>query len=237
MFDIQDIVSKYKIGQRYFINLDFDKGVKMTGQFLVDTVFENCCFSVDFSNTDFSNSKFINCNLKCSDFTNCKLTNSIFKNCFLESVDFKGAMTENISFANCSCYGQIIQMDRTTNDLINVKVPLVKELYDNIPEYSGMIDRTDDDLAYVVYGQLSLKLLDDITRNNNVSDFTQKCFQFFNKLGDRNDGEIDNLLVVGIYEGLYANRRSNDIARQLLTGRNKEVYEHWLINGSIHSDY
>ena len=65
----------------------------------------------------------------------------------------------------------------------------------------------------------------------------RKCFQFFNLLGDRKDDSIDNLLVVGIYEGLYANKKCNDIARQLLTGRNKEIYEHWMINGNIRAEY
>src|SRR5688572_24035874 len=83
-YDIHNIIDKYKAGHRYFINLDFDKGQKLVGFTLADTIFDNCCFSVDFSNTDFSNSKFFNCNLKCSDFTNCNLTNSTFDKCLLE---------------------------------------------------------------------------------------------------------------------------------------------------------
>jgi uncharacterized protein YjbI with pentapeptide repeats len=237
MTDIHDIIDKYKTGHRYFINLDFDNDEKMIGQSLIDSTFENCFFTVDFSNTDFSNSKFINCNLKCCDFTNCNLTNSIFENCSLESAEFKGATTDSVSFVNCSCYGQNVQLDKTTNKLISAKDPLVKELYDNLPEFSEMIDHTEDELAYAVYEELSLKLFDNITNSEKITDFTEKCFRFLNKLGDRNNVEIDNLLIVGIYEGLYANKRCNDIARQLLIGRNKEVYEHWMINGSIRSDY
>jgi hypothetical protein len=56
-------------------------------------------------------------------------------------------------------------------------------------------------------------------------------------LGDKQDDEIDNLLVVGVYEGLYSNKKCNTIARQLLKGRNKEVYEYWMINGFICADY
>ena len=95
----------------------------------------------------------------------------------------------------------------------------------------------NDDLLYTVYGELSLKLFDDIVTNNETTDFTIKCFQFFNLLGDRNDENIDNLLVVGIYEGLYANKKCNNIARQLLTGRNKDIYEHWMKNGNIRAEY
>jgi hypothetical protein len=233
MTDLYDIIDKYKTGQRYFINLDFDKNEKLNGQSLVDSTFENCCFSVDFSNTDLSNSKFTNCNLKCSNFTECNLTNSIFENCLLECVDFKGATTRSTYLVNCSCYGQTVQLDKTTNELIIAKDPLVKELYDNLPEFSRIIDHTDDDLVYVVYGQLGSRLFDDIINFERITDFTRLCFQFFNRLGDRDNQEIDNLLVVGIYEGLYANKKCNDVARQLLIGRNKDIYEHWMKNGNI----
>lgn len=37
--DIQNIIENYMIGLRYFINLDFDKGEKLTGQILTETTF------------------------------------------------------------------------------------------------------------------------------------------------------------------------------------------------------
>ncbi len=114
---------------------------------------------------------------------------------------------------------------------------LVQELFDNVPEFSKMTDHENDELTYVVFGELSLRLFDDITTNNQTTDFTNKCFQFFNLLGDRTDDEIDNLLIIGIYEGLYANKKCNEIARQLLTPNNKELYEYWMINGNIRADY
>lgn len=235
--DIQSILEKYKSGRRYFLNLDIDKGEKLTGQLLAETTFDNCCFSVDFSDTDFTNSKFANCNLKCCDFSNCNLTNTIFENCSLESAEFKNAKIDGTSLTNCNCYGQVVTLDKTTGKLETYKDPLVKELYDNIPEFSKIADHINDELLYMVYGELSLKLFDDITTNNETTSFTVKCFQFFNLLGDRKDESIDNLLVVGIYEGLYANKKCNDTARQLSTGRNKDIYEHWMKNGNIRADY
>ena len=130
-----------------------------------------------------------------------------------------------------------MSLDKTTREFETIKDPLVKELYDNIPEFNKVADHSNDDLPYVVYGELSIKLYDNIVANNQVSDFAIKCFQFFNMLGDRQDDNLDNLLVVGIYEGLYSNKKCNDIARQLLTGRNKDIYEHWMINGNIRADY
>jgi uncharacterized protein YjbI with pentapeptide repeats len=235
--DIMNILEKYNTGHRFFINLDFNKGEKMTGLLLSDTIFENCCFSVDFSQTDFTNARFTNCNLKCSDFSQCNLTNTIFENCSLEGTEFNNAKIEGTNLNNCHCYGQVVMLNKTTGELETFKDPLVKELYDNVPEFSKMTDHSDDELQYVVYGELSLRLFDDITTNNEPTDFAKKCFQFFNFLGDRQDDKIDNLLVVGIYEGLYANKKCNDIARQLLNGRNKKVYEHWMINGNIRAEY
>jgi uncharacterized protein YjbI with pentapeptide repeats len=165
------------------------------------------------------------------------LTNAVFDNCSLESAIFKNAKINGTSLSNCHCYGQVVTLDKATGELETVKDPLVEELYDNIPEFSKVADHLNDELLYVVYGELSLKLYDDITTNDEATSFTTKCFQFFNLLGDRKDESIDNLLVVGIYEGLYANKKCNDIARQLLTGRNKDVYEYWMINGNIRADY
>lgn len=119
----------------------------------------------------------------------------------------------------------------------NIFDTLVLELYDNVPEFSKMTDHENDELTYVIFGELSLRLFEDITTNNQITDFTKKCFVFFNLLGDREDNEIYNLLIVGIYEGLYANKNCNTVARQLLTGKNKELYEYWMINGNIRADY
>lgn len=196
----------------------------MIRQTLVDITFENCCFSIDFSQTDLTNARFVNCNLKCCNFSNCDLTNTIFENCSLEGAEFKGAKIELTSLNNCYYLGQLVMLDRITGQLESYKAPLVQELYENIPEFDKIADHSDDELIYVVFGNLSIKLFDDITINDNITNFTKKCFQFFNLLGNRKDESIDNLLVVGIYEGLYANKICNDIARQLLTDRNKDIY-------------
>ena len=164
------------------------------------------------------------------------MTNSGFENCSLESTEFKNAQIEGISVINCYCYGQLVTLNRESGELETFKDNLVKELFDNVPEFAKLTDHSNDDQPYVVYGELSLKLFEDIKNNSDITDFTKKSFQFFNKLGDRNDSEIDNLLIVGIYEGLYGDKKCNRIARQLLLGRNKEVYEYWMINGSIRSD-
>lgn len=80
-----------------------------------------------------------------------------------------------------------------------------------------MSDHFLDDLPYVVYGVLSLRL-SELDKSNKL---IIESFALFNYSGDKNDKEIDNLLVVGIYEGLYWSKKCNDLSRALLKGRNK----------------
>jgi hypothetical protein len=104
--------------------------------------------------------------------------------------------------------------------------PLVKELYEKVPEYSKISDGSYDEFGTVPFGILSLILFDEIMDKEELSKIIKSSFEFFNEIGDRNDPEIDNVLIVEIYEGLYSKKKCNDIARSLLRGRNKEVYEY-----------
>ncbi|AFD08587.1 pentapeptide repeat-containing protein [Solitalea canadensis] len=234
---MQNIIEKYKKGHRYFINLSFEGFSKMTGQILVASIFDNCNISVDCSHTDLTNVKFINCNLKKCDFTHCDLTNATFENCSFENVVFKNADLDGTTFIDCNSHGQMVYLDKITGELETIKHPLVKELYDNVPEFSKIADHLNDELDYLVYSELSLRLVEDITTNTVISDLTKQCFQFFNLLGDREDEKLDNLLVVGVYEGLYPSKKCNDIARQLLNGRNNDIYEHCMKNENIRSNF
>ncbi len=234
---IETIIDRYNAGHRYFLNLDFDKGEDLSGITLKDATFDNCCFSVDFSKSDLSNSIFTNCNLKGAGFSKANLFRAVFDGCMLEATEFKDASAEEIVFKKCFAHGQIAALNLKTMEIEHFKTPLIKELYENVPLFNKLSDHDEDDLNYSVYGNLSLLLFDEITKNKEVTDFTNQCFSFFNMIGNRNDQEIDNLLVVGVYEGLHGNKRCNDIARQLLSGRNKEVYEHSMLNGNIRADY
>lgn len=128
-------------------------------------------------------------------------------------------------------------MNGTDNEFFDGIHPLIKQLYENVPEFDKIADHSQDDASYLVYGELSLYLFEEMVKNESPSQFTINCFNFFNLLGDKQDSEIDNLLIVGVYEGLYASKKCNTIARQLLKGRNKDVYEYWMINGIIRADY
>lgn len=234
---IMSISEMYKAGARCFTGLQIENGEKMVDEVLVDAIFKDCYFSIDFSHSDLTNVKFIGCNLKCSDFSGCNLTNVIFEDCLLEGVEFKSALVKNASFNHCYSFGQLVLFEKYSGRIGISKFPLVSELYENVPAFSDMVDHTDDELNYVVYGELSFVLFDEITKNDSITDFTIKCFRFFNMLGERESDEIDNLLVVGVFEGLYSNKKCNSVALQLLTGKAKTLYEYWMTNGNIRSDF
>jgi hypothetical protein len=233
----KEILEHYRNGQRFYRNVDFDNGESYTDSNFQDAMFENCYFGVDFSNSNFRNARFSECNLKSTEFSNCDLTKTEFINCLVDSIEFGKSDTSSLIFENNTSFGTEVKIDIETNKLMNFMLPLVAELYKNVPDFNILSDHSSDDLLYVVYGDLSLILSKQITELEKPNKLITDSFTFFNYLGEKNDKEIDNLLVVGIYEGLYWSKKCNDLGRELLKDRTKEVYEHWMINGNIQSEY
>ena len=115
--------------------------------------------------------------------------------------------------------------------------PFVQLLYNKVPSFTSIYQRENDDLDYVIYGELGIQVHDEIIKGNSNSKIVLDAFNLFNLLSEENDTAIDNLLVVGVYEGFYYNKLCNDIARDLLVGRAKDLYEYWMKNGYINSNY
>lgn len=233
----KEILEHYQNGQRFYRNVDFDNGESYTDSNFQDAMFENCYFGIDFSNSNFRNAKFSDCNLKSTNFSNCDLTKTEMVNSLVEAIDFGNSDTSSLIFENNTCFGNEVKINTESNELEAYMHPLVAELYENVPDFDKISDHTSDDLLYVVYGNLSLRLSEQITELEKPNKLITDSFIFFNDLGNRDDKEIDNLLVVGIYEGLYWSKKCNDLSRKLLKGRNKDVYEHWMINGNIQAEY
>ena len=217
--------------------MDFDNGEPYTESNFQDAIFENCYFGVDFSNSNFRNARFSECNLKSTGFQNCDLTKTEIVNCLVESINFGNSDISDLLFENNTSYGNEVKINTDSNEVEAFAHPLVTELYERVPEFDKLSDHHSDNLLYVVYGDLSLRLSEQITELEKPNKLIKESFSFFNYLGDKNDTEIDNLLVVGIYEGLYWSKKCNDLSRKLLKGRTKEVYEHWMINGNIQAEY
>lgn len=233
----KEILAHYQKGQRFYRNVDFDNGASYAESNFQDAMFENCFFGVDFSNSNFRNARFSECNLKATVFSNCDLTKTEIVNCLVESIDFAESDTSSLIFENNTSFGYEVKLNTASNKLEAFMHPLVVQLYKNVPDFDKISNHGSDDLLYVVYGDFSLRLSEQITELDTPNKLITDAFSFFNYLGDKNDKEIDNLLVVGIYEGLYWSKKCNDLSRELLKGRNKEVYEHWMINGNIRSEY
>lgn len=233
----QEILDYYLKGNRVFRKVDFDNNESFTSSDFQDAIFENCFFGIDISNSNFKNSKIIDCNLKSTDFTNCNFTNAEINNCLVEAANFYNCDITNLIFEKNTMFGTDVVLNKKTLEIEQIAHPLVCELYQNIPDFEKICDHYDDTLVYCVFGELSTKLYEQILIHNKPNRMINDSFTFFNHLGDKNNKEIDDLLVVGIYEGLYSNKKCNDLARKLLKGKNKELYEYWMINGNIQSDY
>ena len=217
--------------------MDFGNGETYAESNFEEAIFENCYFGVDFSNSNFRNARFSDCNLKSTNFNNCDLIKTEFINCLVEGIEFGKSDTSSLIFENNTNFGTEVRIDAKTNKLTNFTLPLIAELYENIPDFEILSDHLSDDLLYVVFGDLSLILSEQITELKKPNKLIIDSFNFFNYLGAKNNKEIDNLLVVGIYEGLYWSKKCNDLSRELLKERTKEVYEYWMMNGNIKSDY
>ena len=108
-FIIQEILQRYKEGQRQFKDLDIEGD--FSHQNLEEIEFENCFIAADFRHCNLANSKFLNGNIKTSDFRFSTLTNAVFTGLAVEGTEFEGAETEGVVFEGNYCYGQVVGME------------------------------------------------------------------------------------------------------------------------------
>lgn len=103
---IQEILQRYKEGQRQFKDLDIEGD--FSHQNLEGIEFEGCFIAADFRYCNLENSKFWNGNIKTSDFSYSILTNAVFTGLAVEGTDFKEAETEGLVFEGNYCFGQVV---------------------------------------------------------------------------------------------------------------------------------
>jgi len=221
----------YLSGKRFFRNIDFDFGESFENSNFENAIFENCYFGVEFNNSKFKNAKFIECNMKSTNFTNCDFSNAEIRESLMEATDFTGSKIPNLIFENNTSYGAKVKLNSETLAIEYNIHKLNSELYEYVPEFENIADHSNDEHLYSVFGDLSIVLAKEIIENEKLTDLITNSFRFFNYLSEKNDNEIDNLLVVGIYEGLYHSKKCNEIAKKLLNEKAKETYEFNLKNG------
>ena len=108
---LEDLLAAYSKGIRHFKDWEFNEDISAKGLDLRDVYFEGCYMFFDFRETILTNSKFIECHIKCVDFRNSDLANAIIKNCATEEARFYGANTTNLIFEENYSHGNIVNQD------------------------------------------------------------------------------------------------------------------------------
>ena len=108
---IDEFIERYKSGMRIFTDLEFEHGESFNGLDITGTDFKNCWFCADFSNSNLTDCKFIDSNIKTSDFSNSNLTRAEIKGCAVESTEYKVAVITDFIFENNSDYVNILDLN------------------------------------------------------------------------------------------------------------------------------
>jgi uncharacterized protein YjbI with pentapeptide repeats len=116
---VAEFFDAFEKGQRHFIGLDFEYEDGFSSKDFSNVTFEKCFLYVDFRNSNLSNSKFIECNIKEIDLRGADLTNSLMTKCLVESAMFKGARVMNFKFEENYYYGLTLGQDDFDTKLIN----------------------------------------------------------------------------------------------------------------------
>ncbi|SHM04092.1 Pentapeptide repeat-containing protein [Chitinophaga jiangningensis] len=111
----------YNNGQRYFVDLYFEDIEGFTNRDYSGCIFERCFLHIDCSNSNFTNAKFIDSNIKCLDLSNCNLTNALIKNCCVECTIFDHAIIEGFKFENNGYYGAVAEQRHFKEHFYNRK--------------------------------------------------------------------------------------------------------------------
>jgi uncharacterized protein YjbI with pentapeptide repeats len=107
---VNQFMDNYNQGQRLFIGLEFENGESFNGLDISGTTFKNCWFCADFSNTNLTDCKFIECNIKTSDFSNANLTRALITRCPSEATEFHGANITDFRFEENYYYGLTLHL-------------------------------------------------------------------------------------------------------------------------------
>jgi uncharacterized protein YjbI with pentapeptide repeats len=106
-------------GQRHFVGLYFEYEDGFSNKDFSNVTFEGCFLYLDFRNSNLSNSKFIECNIKEIDLRGADLTNSFMTKCLVESAMFKGANVKNFKFEENYYFGLTLGQDDFDTKLVH----------------------------------------------------------------------------------------------------------------------
>lgn len=104
----QDILNKYKSGQRQFKDIDVENGDLRNVDFS-QISFDGCFLAIDFRGANLKGARFTNGNLKTSDFRGADLRDAHFENLAVDGADFSGAIGHRTTFKDCYYHGATLQ--------------------------------------------------------------------------------------------------------------------------------
>lgn len=109
MTSTQEILERYKNGERHFSELDIEGDLSKKN--LTGISFDQCFIAADFRYCNLANSSFTNGNIKTSDFRYADLTNSKFQKLAIESTQFDWAKMDGIIFEGNYCFGSDVDLE------------------------------------------------------------------------------------------------------------------------------
>jgi uncharacterized protein YjbI with pentapeptide repeats len=105
-----------KVFNRICIEESTFKGFNLSG-----LTFEECLFAVDFSDSTFENTKFINSNLKTCIFTDCIFISAVFVGNSLDATDFSGAKVEGITFKDNTFHDTVLTESHLAEMILRIR--------------------------------------------------------------------------------------------------------------------
>ncbi len=107
---------------------------------------------------------------------------------------------------------------------------VIKALSKNFPKLKEIIDF--DEGPYSILGNLAIYLNDSIANNSLQESEKEMVFQFLNEMGNSDDIETKNLLVVGVLEILTDYPKTIEAARMYLKDEALVLFEKTLTGWS-----
>lgn len=111
----------------------------LTGGFLHNSTFTRCTFKINAYNTNFENSKFVECNLKNSSFSRARLKDTIFQDCDLRGANLNFKTFDphhHHTFTNCKINSDTVM---AFQDFYEYKHDF--EMVDDFPTFSVLYEK------------------------------------------------------------------------------------------------
>ena len=109
---VEELVARYKNGERYFPDIRFDDETDLRGLDLAGVTFEDSSlFGCTFNKANLQGVKFLSCALKHSVFDQADLSDARIIDCAIETATYKEAILAGARFEEAHAYGNTVTGD------------------------------------------------------------------------------------------------------------------------------